>query len=203
MAKTNPNASLLIDDYIESLPVFSYEICWLLRETIHNSKKTIVEDWKWKTPIFYNENEMICGFAAFKKHVSLTFFNGAQMNDQHKLFSEDCSGQKTRTIKFNSLSEINQQSLLAYLKEAFLLKKVPNTSISKKTTFEIPILLQAALKNNLLAKTNFENMAYTYQKEYALHISQAKREATKISRLKKVITNLEQNIKMHEQYGKC
>lgn len=203
MAKTNLNASLLIDDYIESLPEFSNEICLLLRETIHNSEKTVVEDWKWKIPIFCTENEMICGFAAFKNHVSLTFFNGARMNDRYKLFSEDCSAQKTRTIKFYSLSEIPRQQLLVYFKEAFLLKKTPNTRISKKATFEIPALLQTALNNNLLAKTNFENMTYTYQKEYALHISQAKREATKISRLEKVITNLEQNIKMHEQYGKC
>ena len=44
-------------------------------------------------------------------------------------------------------------------------------------------------------------MAYTYRKEYALHISQAKRETTKLKRLEKVISNLEQNIKMHEQYN--
>jgi mRNA-degrading endonuclease YafQ of YafQ-DinJ toxin-antitoxin module len=45
-------------------------------------------------------------------------------------------------------------------------------------------------------------MAYTYKKEYARFIQEAKRDTTKLSRLKKVITNLEQNIKMHEQY-KC
>ncbi len=43
-------------------------------------------------------------------------------------------------------------------------------------------------------------MAYTYRKEYARHISDAKRETTKLSRLEKVISNLEKNIKMHEQY---
>ena len=78
------------------------------------------------------------------------------------------------------------------------------TSINKKLDIkeiEIPQLLQKALEKNSLAKTNFENMAYTYRKEYALHISNAKRDATKISRLEKVISNLEQNIKMHEQYN--
>ncbi|MFK5958653.1 MAG: YdeI/OmpD-associated family protein [Lutibacter sp.] len=55
--------------------------------------------------------------------------------------------------------------------------------------------------SNNVAKQNFEDMAYTYRKEYALHISQAKRKTTKLKRLEKIISNLEQNIKMHEHYN--
>jgi len=61
-------------------------------------------------------------------------------------------------------------------------------------------LLKNALLKNKIAKENFEKMAYTYRKEYALHIANAKRETTKLNRLEKVIFNLENNIKMHEQY---
>lgn len=200
MAKINPNAARLIDDYIESLPTFSKEISETIRLIIHKIDSPIIEDWKWNIPVFHT-TKMVCGFAAFKNHVSLTFFNGAKMSDQHKLFSGDCSAQKTRTIKFESVSEINKVHLLDYIKESFFMKE---TSINKKLDIkeiEIPQLLQKALEKNSLAKTNFENMAYTYRKEYALHISNAKRDATKISRLEKVISNLEQNIKMHEQYN--
>ena len=82
------------------------------------------------------------------------------------------------------------------------MKKSPVGKFAKKATFEIPELLQEALNKNLLAKKNFENMAYTYRKEYALYILEAKQETTKLKRLEKIIGNLEKNIKMHEQY-KC
>lgn len=200
MAKINPNVALLIDGYIESLPTFSKDICETIRLIIHKIDYPIIEDWKWNIPVFHT-TKMVCGFAAFKNHVSLTFFNGAEMSDQHKLFSGNCNAQKTRTIKFEGVLEINQNNLLDYFREAFLLENTVQEKNIKTKAIEISELLKNALEQNKLAKSNFENMAYTYRKEYALHISNAKREATKISRLEKVISNLEQNIKMHEQYN--
>lgn len=201
MAKINPNASKLIDKYLTSKAPFANEICLLLRDLIHKSDNLIIEDWKWNIPVFH-KNGMVCGFAGFKKHVSLTFFNGVLMKDKHQLFSDDCNAQKTRTIKFFHVSDINENQLLGYFKEAFSLSEIPIKKEIQKKEIVIPDLLQNALDNNEIAKANFNKMAYTYRKEYALHITDAKREATKIKRLEKVITNLEQNIKMHEQY-KC
>ena len=201
MAKVNPEASKLIDDYIATLPDFSKEICLVLRECFHKADASIIEDWKWRIPIF-SKTSMICGFSGFKKHVSLTFFKGAQMSNQHLLFTDDCNAQKTRTIKFSNLSEINKTQIVDYFKEAALLDEVKiKKETSKKKDLEIPELLQNALEKNPLAKSNFNKMAYTYRKEYAQHIANAKRETTKLKRLEKVIANLEQNIKMHEQYN--
>jgi hypothetical protein len=200
MSKINSNASSLIDDYIANQEEFSKAICELLRELIHNYNDNVIEDWKWNIPVFH-KNMMVCGFAAFKKHVSLTFFMGAQMNDKYQLFTNDCSAQYTRTIKFLNINTINKPALIEYFKESFLLSENKRKKIvSTKAIFEIPELLQNALAKNNLAKENFSNMAYTYRKEYALHIAEAKRETTKLKRLSKVILNLEQNIKMHEKY---
>ncbi len=127
MAKINPEAPLLIDDYIENLPSFSNEICKIIRSVIHKNEQNIIEDWKWNRPIF-STNKMVCGFSAHKKHVSLTFFEGATMSNKHQLFSGDCSAQKTRTIKFETASEINKNQLSDYFKEALLL----NTIVGKK-----------------------------------------------------------------------
>ena len=203
MSKINPNASLLIDEYLNSKAAFSNEICELLRELIHIADNSITEDWKWNIPIFHkNGLGMVCGFAGFKKHVSLTFFNGVLMSDKYQLFTNDCNAQKTRTIKFSNISEIKNNQLLEYFIEAVSLGEIPSNKTPLKKEFIIPELLQKALNKNQLAKINFENMAYTYKKEYALHISEAKRDTTKLKRLEKIISNLEQNIKMHEQY-KC
>lgn len=201
MAKINPDASKLIDDYINKLPEFSKEICIQLRELILQSNNKIIEDWKWRIPIF-QLNDMVCGFAGFKKHVTLTFFNGAAIEDTFNLFSDDCAAKNNRSIKFTSIDDFNAKTLKFYLTKAFLLSEKGIEKSNIKEKIEIPKLLKNALSKNKTAKENFENMAYTYRKEYALHIANAKRETTKQSRLKKVIFNLENNIKMHEQYKK-
>lgn len=200
MSKINPNASSLIDEYIASKETSYIAICELLRELIHKADDAVLEDWKWSIPIFY-KNNMVCGFACFKKHISLTFFNGATMSDQHSLFTGDCSAKNMRTLKFTTIADINKSELMDYLKEAFLQSETPIQRVSTKKEFEIPVLLQNALNENNLAQENYKKMAYTYRKEYALFISQAKRETTKLKRLEKVISNLERNIKMHEQYN--
>ncbi|MHB1108606.1 MAG: YdeI/OmpD-associated family protein, partial [Lutibacter sp.] len=169
----------------------------LLRKLIHKADNNIVEDWKWNVPVFHTK-EMVCGIAAFQKHVSINFFNGAEMSDKHHLFSGDCSAKNIRTIKFNAISEIKENQLLSYFIEAFTLGKTGLKKIKSDKEIEIPELLQKELNKNKLAKKNFENMAYTYRKEFALHISGAKQEATKLRRLEKVILNLEKNLKMHQ-----
>ena len=200
MTKINSNASSLIDEYITNKPTFSKVICELLRELIHKSDDFIIEDWKWNIPVF-RKNSMVCAFACFKKHVSISFFNGALMTDRHALFTGDCSAKNMRTIKFTTITEINENHLIDYFREAFLLSESPIKKVVTKTAFEIPAILQNALNSNKLAKENYTNMAYTYRKEYALYVDQAKRETTKLKRLTKVISNLEHNIKMHESYN--
>lgn len=167
MAKINLNATNLIGNYIENLPEFSQNICKVLIELIHKTDNNVIEDWKWNTPVF-KKNGMAFGFAAFKQHVSLTFFNGVLMTDKHQLFTDDCSAQKTRTIKFSTIEDIPDNELLDYFSEAFSLAPNPQKATSKKKEIVVPKLLQKALSKNELVKTNFENMAYTYRKEYKI-----------------------------------
>jgi len=104
-----------------------------------------------------------------------------------------------RTIKYTDVNQVNEEQLTNYIEQAILI----NSSTSKKTTtkdvFQIPSLLKEALSKNSIANNNYELMAYTYRKEYALHISSAKKEATQLRRLQKVMLKLEQNLKMHEK----
>jgi hypothetical protein len=201
MSKINPKAAFLIEEYIHNLPEFSKNICLELVNIIHSTDASIIEDWKWNVPVF-QKNGMICGFAAFKKHVSLTFFNGAVMSDKHQLFTDNCTAQKTRTIKFYTIKEIQKNKLLDYFHEALSLSNTVAKKSPEKKEILVPDLLHKALENNELAKLNFENMSYTYRKEYAIYIAEAKRETTQLRRLEKVISNLENNVKLHEQY-KC
>jgi len=201
MPKIHPDASILIDDYIQSGPDFSRDICMRLRELIHQAYPEVVEDWKWRTPVFH-ANSMVCAFAGFKKHVSLSFFHGAQMRDAHGLFTDDCSAQNSRTIKFSDVAEIDDTAVIDYLKEAFLLNLQGVKSIQTPKVLVIPDLLTKALNENPEANSNFLNMAKGYKREYAEYISEAKREATKLRRIEKVISNLKKGVTLNAQY-KC
>ncbi|MCP4437991.1 MAG: DUF1905 domain-containing protein [Aureispira sp.] len=56
---------------------------------------------------------------------------------------------------------------------------------------EVPQLLSAAFGKSPKAKTFYETLSYTCQKEYAQYITEAKRDATKERRTTKVIEMLE------------
>jgi uncharacterized protein YdeI (YjbR/CyaY-like superfamily) len=202
MPKVNPNAPENIANYIAQLPDFSRTICAEIHNLIHRANPEVLEDWKWRIPVYHGRTSMVCGLAGFKKHVSLSFFHGSQMTDSFGLFDDDCNSQNSRIIKFTDLTEIQTEKVLAYLTEAFSLSEGGVKNIARSKSVDIPELLQQALDANLLAKENFEKMAYTYRKEYAEHIATAKQESTRQRRLLKVIENLEKGVKMHEQY-KC
>jgi hypothetical protein len=78
-----------VDTYIAFVAPFAQPICRKIRATIHKADPDIVEDVKWGASNF-NQEGMICSFAAFKAHVSLGFFKGALLQDPKKLL-EDCS----------------------------------------------------------------------------------------------------------------
>jgi len=198
MSTINTKASSLIRQYQKNAAPFAQPILEKLRTIVRSTDTTIQEDWKWNIPNFH-QNGMLCAMASFKKHVSFTFFKGAEINDTFKLFTGDCSAKSMRTIKFTELSQVNVVQLKNYINQAVLIN---NTSLKLPTTreaFDIPNLLKKALNKNSIAKHNYENLAYTYRKEYALHISTAKKEATQLRRLNKVMLYLENNLKMHEK----
>ncbi|MFZ6647222.1 YdeI/OmpD-associated family protein [Undibacterium sp. TJN25] len=60
----------------------------------------------------------------------------------------------------------------------------------EERTVEVPEDLQALLRANPAAEAYFEQLAYTYRKEYARWIEDAKREATRQQRLLKAIDML-------------
>jgi len=180
MPKINPNAPKEIDAYINALPPFSKAICNKLREIIHTADCEILEDWKWGPN--FNKNGMICGFGAFKQHATFVFFRGSEMKDENKLFNHGHLNNSSRSIKFESVDQINSKILLKYVKQAVKISLQPKTSLAKEIL--IPDEVLQLLKANKRAKAAFENLNYTGKKEYIVWLSGAKRQDTKEKRQK-------------------
>ncbi len=150
----------------------------------------MVEDWKWG-PNFYH-NGMVCGFGAFKKHVTISFFQGTQLKDPKKLLTHGDGNVHSRRMNFTALKDIKEKALIDLIKEAVQINvtgKAVKISAAAKVEIETPPDLQKLLDAHKLGEY-FDMMAYTHRKEYILAINEAKKEETRKRRLDKTIEML-------------
>lgn len=193
-SKAHPESAKLVNNYIESLPQWSREICEKLRSTVLSVSPHITEDWKWNHPN-YHCNGMLCGIWAFKEHVTLVFFQGALINDHYSVLSSNPDNLHNRHIKFTNVSQINEDIIKDYLIQSIENNtnglKINQTKIK---SIEIPYYIKNALENAGLWES-FNNMSYSHKKEYILWIKEAKKEDTRNRRIEKMI------LKLRDKFG--
>ena len=197
MSNINPEAPRLIDEYIMNAPEFAQPICRRLRELIHAADPEIEEDWKWGPN--FNKKGMICGIWAFKNHVTFTFFEGALLGDKKNILQYGTSNRHNRAVKFTRVDEIDERTLIAYIKEAVIINEYVLSSEKQAVDIPIPPDLKKVMVSNKQAKKFFEGLAYTYRKEFVNWITSARQLKTRERRLAKAIEMLEQGKRMGEK----
>ena len=82
MKKSVPaeDASALIDEKIRELRDWRGKTLAKVREIIHAADPEIVEEWKWRTPV-WSRNGIVCTGETYKNSVKLTFAKGAGLKD--------------------------------------------------------------------------------------------------------------------------
>lgn len=188
-SKVHPQATILVNNYIEQLPEWSKKICQQLRNLILSSSKIIQEDWKRNHPHYYC-NGMVCGIWAFPEYVALVFFQGALIEDLHAVLTSHTDNLNARYIKILPNSPLNENIIRDYINQSINNNmkgiKINQTKIK---TIEIPPYIQEPLKNSGLLES-FNNMSYAHKKEYILWIKEAKKETTRTRRIEKLIEKL-------------
>jgi len=202
--KTKPSpkeseASVNVSKYIAELPDWSKTICTRLRKIILNADPSLTEGWKW-CPLYTKEG-MVCCFSAFQKHTKLTFCNGSGMKDSKGLFNHCVDNDFNRSIKFTSEDQIDEKALTEYVKESVKLNTFGWEPKVKDKTVEVPKELAEALEKDKNAKKFFDELAYTYQKEFVEHVTTAKQEKTKLGRIAKVVGLCSEGKKLNEKYA--
>ena len=164
------------------------------------------ESYKWNFPVYTIANKNVLGICKFKNHFGVWFFNGALLKDPKKVLQNAQEG-KTKAMrhwKFNSLSEIDQEGVLEYMKQA--LDNQKNGLVikpeSKKTEINVPELLQERLDAKPSLKKAYLEFSKYKQKEFCEYIGEAKQEATKKKRLEKIIPMMEEGIGLNDAYRK-
>jgi uncharacterized protein YdeI (YjbR/CyaY-like superfamily) len=180
------------DTWLDSCPNFSRPICGELRELILRWEPDLAESVKWGA-LCFSGYKRVCAVGAFKKHVSLVFFRGTELEDPAKLFHQGEGNTNIRTVRVTGLEGLNRPALRRLLHAALELDAcvdIPPLPPRKREPWPVPEFFTEALKSHKKAAAFFASLAPTYQREYLVWLTTAKREETREQRLKQTLAAL-------------
>ena len=192
-----------VQEYIETHPSWEKEL-QSLRAIMQNTE--LEECVKWGAPVYALEGKNVAGIAAFKNHCAFWFFNGALLKENTILLHNAQEGKTKalRQIKFKKGDKIEPEILQKYVTEAIQIQregKEIKPVTSKKLV--VPSELKAAFKEDKDLEKSFQQLTKGKQREYADYIAEAKREATKQSRLEKIKPMILSGVGLNDKYKNC
>ena len=193
-----------VEEYIETHENFTEELT-VLRDIINSTE--VEETLKWSSPVYTVNGKNVAGLGAFKNHFGIWFFNGVFLKDEQKLLvnAQEGKTKALRQMRFSPIKEIDRNVVLHYVKEAIENQKAGKEikpDRSKKETI-IPIELQEIFDNDSNFYERFNALSSYKQREYCEHISTAKRETTKLSRIEKIKPMILTGAGLHDKYKNC
>ncbi|MBK7672975.1 MAG: DUF1801 domain-containing protein [bacterium] len=115
-------ASQLIDERIEELGDWRGDLLARLRAVIRAADPAIVEEWKWRVPV-WSRDGIICTGEAYKSTVKLTFAKGAALKDPKGLFNSSLEGNTRRAIDYREGDKVNEAALKTLVRAAAALNR--------------------------------------------------------------------------------
>ena len=106
-----------IDKRIEELGDWRGEMLAHLRHIIGDAAPELQEAWKWGSPTWVGQGNVL-SLGAFKKHVKLTFFKGAALEDARGLFNAGKEAKEMRSIDFEEGDDVDEGALRVLIREA-------------------------------------------------------------------------------------
>jgi len=114
------DASVLIDERIRELGDWRGKTLAKVREIIHQADPEIVEEWKWRTPV-WSRNGIVCTGETYKNSVKMTFAKGAGLKDPTGLFNSSLEGKVRRAIDIYEGDKVDVEGLKDLIRSAVAL----------------------------------------------------------------------------------
>jgi len=193
-----------IDAYIAKQADFARPILEHVRAVVHEACPDVEETMKWSMPTFVYGGGILCGMAAFKQHASFGYWKHALVVGEGE--PRDGMGSYGKLTSVKELPP--RKTLIAHIKRAMQLNldnvKAPaQRKAAPKPPPEAPADLVAALKKNATARKVFEGFPPSAQRDYVEWIVEAKREATRASRLAQAIEWMAEGKRRNWKYETC
>lgn len=165
-------------------------------------KTPLVETTKWGGPVYTYNNKNVLGIGGFKSYFGIWFYNGVFLKDEKKLLinANEESTKSLRQMRFNSVNEIDEKLILAYIKEAIEIEEKGLAIPKEKKETIIPEILQNELDKNSELKNKFNTFSPYKQREFIEHITSAKQEKTQMARLEKIIPMILEEKGLNDKY---
>lgn len=171
----------------------------------------VEETYKWQFPTYTVSGKNVFALARFKDWYGIWFFQGVFLKDRLGVLTNAQEG-KTKAMrhwKFMDSKALPKKDIIAYMEEAIqnqLDGKVVTVARAESTkapqkNFIIPPHLVAAFKEHKGSEEAFKNLSIAKQRGYVEYIDEAKREATKIKRLDKIIPLILEGKSVAALYG--
>jgi hypothetical protein len=109
--------SVLIDEKIATLGDWRGKTLGKLRTLIHAADPDVVEEWKWRVPV-WSHSGILCTGETYKDKVKLTFAKGASVDDPSGLFNASLDGNTRRAIDFRESDKIDEKAFKALIRAA-------------------------------------------------------------------------------------
>jgi hypothetical protein len=122
VAQKDESPSQLIDARIEELGDWRGQMLSRLRALIKEADPEVVEEWKWKVPVWSHDG-LICTGESYKNVVKMTFARGAALDDPSGLFNSSLEGNTRRAIDFHEGEEIDEEALKGLVRAAVALNE--------------------------------------------------------------------------------
>ena len=127
---TNLSAAERITSYIDGLSGWRGKIVARLRKLIGDTAPQLVEEWKWNTPV-WSHNGNVVAVGAFSDHVKVNFFKGASLSDPKGLFNAGLEAKATRAIDIHEGDKLNEAALKELVRAAVALNGGTQKSAKK------------------------------------------------------------------------
>ncbi len=165
-------------------------------------KTPLVETTKWGGPVYTYNNKNVVGIGGFKSYFGIWFYNGVFLKDEKKLLinANEENTKSLRQMRFNSVKEIDEKLILAYIKEAIEIEEKGLVIPKEKKETIIPELLHKELDRNLELSSKFNLFSPYKQREFIEHITSAKQEKTQMYRLEKIIPMILEGKGLNDKY---
>lgn len=204
-----------IDAYIGKSAEFAQPILWHVRELMHKGIPELEEAVKWSMPFFTYKGIIIGNMAAFKAHCAIGIWGQelvAQMKQDGKI-PQISGGAMGNFGRITSLKDLPADKVfLGYLKEAKKqidegtrtqsMARPPKSKVARPEA-PVPEALAAALKKNKAAQKTFDAFPPSCRKEYIEWIADAKRDATRDSRVTQAIAWMAEGKRRNWKYENC
>ena len=114
------SASVLIDEKIKELGDWRGKMLAKVRTIIRQADPAIVEEWKWRTPV-WSHGGIVCTGETYRSVVKMTFAKGAALKDPSGLFNSSLDGNVRRAIDIHEGDKVDTAALEDLIRAAVAL----------------------------------------------------------------------------------